>query len=65
MVESQSLICNMKTPRIIHGSTVSPTKEDVEIIQKIKTITARGNDVEIRMKRDGKLAIYEIKKRVV
>ena len=65
MVESQSLICNMNPPLILHGRTISPTQEDVEIIQKIKTITARGNDVEIRMKRDGKLAIYEIKKKIV
>ena len=34
-------------------------------LQKIKAITARGNDVEIRQKRDGKLAIYEIRKKAV
>lgn len=33
------------------------SSEDAELVKKIKAITARGNDVEIRQKRDGKLAI--------
>ena len=41
------------------------SSEDAELVKKIKAITARGNDVEIRQKRDGKLVIYEIRKKAV
>jgi len=39
--------------------------EDVEVMTKIKAITARGNDAEVRRKKDGKYAVYEIKKHVI
>ena len=47
------------------GKLVELEKENIELVKKIKAITARGNDVEIRQKRDGKLAIYEIRKKAV
>lgn len=61
MSESQIVICNHSNT----GNTSSVSIEDAELIKKIKAITARGNDVEIRQKRDGKLAIYEIRKKAV
>lgn len=60
---------NKKQAKNLSNIVSSPmnniTIEEMELIQKIKAITARGNDVEIRQKRDGKLAIYEIKKKIV
>lgn len=61
MSDSQIVICNHSNTE--NSSSVSI--EDAELIKKIKAITARGNDVEIRQKRDGKLAIYEIRKKAV
>lgn len=61
MSESQIVMCNHSN----EGITSSVSTEDAELIKKIKAITARGNDVEIRQKRDGKLAIYEIRKKAV
>ena len=39
--------------------------EEVEVLEKIKTITARGNDAEVRRKKDGKYAVYEIRKHAI
>ena len=61
MNEIQSVVTSEKIiPRVSLLSS-----EDAELVKKIKAITARGNDVEIRQKRDGKLAIYEIRKKAV
>ena len=61
MNEIQSVVTSEKIiPRV--GLLSS---EDAELVKKIKAITARGNDVEIRQKRDGKLVIYEIRKKAV
>lgn len=38
---------------------------DKELLRKIKAIIARGNDAEIRRKKDGRLTVYEIKKNIV
>ena len=38
---------------------------DKELLKKIKAITARGNDAEVRQRRDGVFAVYEIKKSIV
>ena len=61
MNEIQSVVTSEKIiPRV---GVIS--LEDAELVKKIKAITARGNDVEIRQKRDGKLVIYEIRKKAV
>ena len=46
----------------IHQS-MSP--EDVKLLNIIKKITDAGNDVEVRKKKDGTLAVYEISKRAL
>lgn len=38
---------------------------DRKLIRRIKRITSCGNDAEIRRKKDGSLAVYEVKKRFV
>ena len=65
MPESQSVLFSKKNTVVVTSPMGDITIEDAELIKKIKTITARGNDVEIRQKRDGKLAIYEIRKKIV
>lgn len=69
MTEQETIMENKKQAKNLSNIVSSPmsniTIEEMELIQKIKAITARGNDVEIRQKRDGKMAIYEIKKKIV
>ena len=38
--------------------------QDLKLLAKIKRIVARGNDVEIKRKKDGSFAVYEIKKTI-
>lgn len=65
MTQTQPIICGNTNTVFINTPKGDIPIEDVELVKKIKAITARGNDVEIRPKRDGKLAIYEIKKKIV
>ena len=41
------------------------SREDAVMIKKIKAIASRGNDAEIRRKKDGRLYVYEINKRII
>ena len=43
----------------------SQLKEDLQILQSIRRITNRGNNVEVRKKKDGQLTVYEVKKNIV
>lgn len=38
--------------------------DDVAVIAAIREITSRGNDAEVRRKANGKLAVYELKKKM-
>ena len=38
---------------------------DIQILNTIREITGRGNDAEVRRKRDGTFAVYEIKRNMV
>lgn len=38
------------------------SNEDKELVASIKEIIARGNDVEIRAKKDGSLRVIELKR---
>ena len=40
-------------------------ENDRKLVNKIKKITSRGNDAEVRRKTDGSLAVYEGKKSAV
>lgn len=48
---------NQKAPRRGH--------RDDEVLPKIKEITAKGSDVEVRRQQDGTFALYEIRKKAV
>ena len=39
--------------------------EDLEMLNVIRKITSKGNDAEVRKKRDGTFAVYEIKRNMV
>ena len=39
--------------------------DDIQVLNTIREITGRGNDAEVRKKRDGTLAVYEIKRNMV
>lgn len=41
------------------------SENDRKLVDKIKKITSRGNDAEVRRKKDGSLAVYEVKKNAV
>lgn len=38
---------------------------DIQVLNMIREITGRGNDAEVRKKRDGTFAVYEIKRNMV
>lgn len=38
---------------------------DIQVLNTIREITGRGNDAEVRKKRDGTFAVYEIKRNMV
>ena len=38
---------------------------DIQVLNTIREITGRGNDAEVRKKRDGTFAVYEIKLNMV
>ena len=37
---------------------------DVETMKKIRAITSKGNNVEVKQDKDGNLKIYEVKKTI-
>ncbi|MBR1810127.1 MAG: hypothetical protein IJ766_00565 [Clostridia bacterium] len=41
------------------------TETDARVIKKIKRILAKGNNAEVKMKKDGTLTVYEVKKSIV
>lgn len=40
-------------------------KENLRLLRMIEVITNRGNDAEVRRKKDGQYAVYEVKKNKV
>ena len=36
--------------------------EDTAVLAAIRKITSKGNDAEVKMKPDGKLRVYEVKR---
>jgi hypothetical protein len=39
-----------------------PTDEDAAVLKAIRWITNRGNDAEVKLKPDGRLRVYEVKR---
>lgn len=50
--------------RIDYDSRKNLSNEDRIVIEAIRSICARGNDVEIRRNKDGSLKVFEIKKNI-
>lgn len=46
------------------GMSYRVNPDELALIQAIREITSRGNDAEVRKKQDGKLAVYELKKKI-
>lgn len=46
------------------GSFTNSVNDDVLIMKTIREITSRGNNAEVRQRSNGKLAVYEVKKRI-
>lgn len=40
-------------------------KQNLRLLRSIEAITKRGNDAEVRRKKDGQYAVYEVKKNKV
>lgn len=52
-----------KNETVETNSMVSET--DIELIRRIKAVTKKGSDAEVRRKRDGIYEVYEVKKSIV
>jgi len=46
------------------SANASAANDDALIMKAIREITGRGNDAEVRMRGNGKLAVYEVKKSI-
>lgn len=46
------------------GVIESAGNDDALIMKAIREITGRGNDAEVRMRGNGKLVVYEVKKSI-
>ncbi len=47
------------------GDIDSITETDAKTMRKIKRILVKGNNAEVRMKSDGTLTVYEVRKSIV
>jgi len=63
---------NTTTPQVADGQVIIKATSissiddcDKELLKKIKEIISRGNDAEVRQRKGGKFAVYEIKKSIV
>jgi len=61
MTETTAQRPAIKKPAIVAETSDS----DKDIMRKIRTICSRGNNVEIKQRKDGTLAVMEVKKNIV
>ena len=47
------------------GCPLDITEDDKAIMKKIRSICGRGNNVEIKQRKDGTLTVMEVKKNIV
>lgn len=49
------------------AKTITPSKpsEDIVIMTKVRKIVERGNNAEIKRKKDGTLTVMEVKKQII
>lgn len=50
--------------RYVQDVSTGTLNDDVLIMKTIREITSRGNNAEVRQRSNGKLAVYEVKKRI-
>ena len=46
-------------------STTAASEIDKDIMRKVRLICSRGNNAEIKQRKDGTLAVMEVKKNIV
>lgn len=61
MFEFDDKECNVRISSFENRGVIM-SGEDKELVASIKAIIARGNDVEIRAKKDGSLKVIELKR---
>lgn len=45
--------------------SIQQRERALSLLQTVEEITGRGNNAEIRRKKDGSLTVYEVKKKIV
>lgn len=65
VVANKTKICYSKIGGQTKNKGADCPVNDKEIIKAIRLITNRGNNAEVKRKRDGTLAVYEVKKNIV
>lgn len=54
------------TEEIAERASSQPlSREDTQLIRKIRSIVCKGNDAEVRRKKDGTLTVYEVRKKAI
>jgi len=61
MTEQTTLRTEVKKP----ASAVTSPDADKDIMRKVRLICGRGNNAEIKQRKDGTLAVMEVKKNIV
>ena len=56
--------CMAAQAKDLHDMNADVVNEDALIRKTVREITRRGNDAEIRLRSNGRLAVYEVKKRI-
>ena len=49
----------------VHTERAEQTEKALYLLNTISAITDRGNNAEVRRKKDGSLTVYEVKKNIV
>lgn len=56
--------CTAAQVKDLRDMNADVVTEDELIMKTVREITRRGNNAEIRMRSNGRLAVYEVKKRI-
>lgn len=54
----------MRTEAKSEFSVTAVKLDDMRVLNAIKDITGRGNNAEVRRRKDGSLTVYEVEKRI-
>ena len=64
MMSKEDMIMNT-SETMINIELSDKHKRNLRLLRSIEEITKRGNDAEVRRKKDGQYAVYEVKKNKV